>query len=100
MFYTSTRKPGNRELKRKKRAEFKVSPVFVPQILVLNVGCHTISKDNSTQQMSQMRHRLTSTVLFVPVKLIAWMAKALKSTQGVLTTMLTTAIVHTAFIYI
>lgn len=43
---------------------------------------------------------LTNTVLLVPVELIARMAKAFKSPHGVLTAVLTTAIVHAAFIYI
>lgn len=39
------------------RTEFKVSPVFVPRVLVQDVGCHTIfahmfqRQNNSTQQM-------------------------------------------------
>lgn len=41
---------------------------------------------------------LTNTVLLVPVELIARMAKALKSPHSVLTAMLTTTIVHAAFI--
>lgn len=71
MFYTSTRNPSDRELKRKKkRTEYKVSPVFVPQVLIQNMGCHTSFSKEARQQMRlsyRRRHWLTNAVFFVPV---------------------------------
>lgn len=52
MCYTSTKSPSERKLKRKKRTEFKVSPVFVPQALVQNMGCHTSIFKEAGQQHS------------------------------------------------
>ena len=45
-------------------------------------------------------HWLTNTVLLVPVELIAGLAVAFKSTQGVLTVVLTATAVHAAFVYV
>lgn len=87
----STRNPSDRKVKRNKR-ESKVSPVFIP---------HEFNLSGLLYQATASSHKprwLTNTVLPVPVELIARMAEAFKSPHRVLTAVLTTTIVHAAFI--
>lgn len=93
----STRNPSDRKVKRNKR-ESKVSPVFIPHEFNLY---GLLYQATAFSWFSSHKPRwLTNTVLLVPVELIARMAKAFKSPHRVLTAVLTTTIVHAAFIYI
>lgn len=84
------------ENQRRKREQNSKYLLFLSPNLC--VRSHNLKK--SQQHLTDVAHCLTNAILFVPVQLIAGTADALKSTHGVLTTLLTTTIVHAAFVYI
>lgn len=102
---------------KKKQESLKVSPVFAPrssgecQVCVRATththfskqlhACHSGTQERVVQAVfCRPGHWLTNTVLLVPVQLVAGVAVAFKSTQGVLTAVLTATAVHTAFVYV
>ena len=88
---------SDRKGKRNKR-DSKVSPVFIPRVFNLYELLYLATA--FSWFASHKPRWLTNTVLLVPVELIARMAEAFKSPHSVLTAVLTTTIVHAAFIYI